>query len=114
MKALLILCLVASIAPPLRSEVLIIAAGLGGKLSVATGEVAIVSRYQKSLGASQFPSEIVAGGVTNTLPLALSISDYISDKPAAFAGPMEIVFKTSASHLVSYRRSRGARSNHRF
>ena len=92
-----------SLAGVLQAEVLIVPAGQGAKLTIATGEVAIVMAYQQSSGPAPYLTEIVAGGITNTLPLAFQLPD----GPAALAGPIEIIFKESASHLMSYKRMQG-------
>lgn len=101
MKSIFVLSTCLFITRLLQAETLIIPAGQGGKLTIATGEVAIVTIYQQSPAPAPFLTDIVVSGVTNRLPLDPA-SGLPEGRPVALAGPMEILFKDSGSHLLSY------------
>jgi len=98
--------LVLSLGTYAHADVLILPEGQGGSLTVGANEVVTVSAYQQSPDPAPYLTQIVANGSTNTLALAALHDDFVNT-PATFAGPLQIIFKDSGSHLVSYKKTAG-------
>src|SRR4051794_30103387 len=84
-----------------QAETLIIPQSQGWHLSINSNELAVIDTYVQSPGPAPFNTQIVKGGMTNTLELA-SVGGR-----SAFAGPLEIIFTSEAAHLITYRKLSG-------
>lgn len=90
----------------LYAEVLVIPSGQGTNLTIAAGEVAIVSAYKNTYSSDV---QIIANGITNNVALSQSWHlDHPSAQPVALAGPAEIIFDDSTSHIISYKKMLGS------